>query len=558
MIHTIRIRNFITVEDIHIHFHEGMNVITGETGAGKSLIIKAISLALGERMDWELMTDERSTIELVMSIPEKGLELLRKYGIEPEGDTVIVRRIFDSKLRRSRTYMNDNLVVARTANELLSAFVEIQGQYDTYKLFDEDYHIELIDRFAKSKFFREDYQMSVIDRYANNEDILTLFKETYKLWKKKRNEYERALEEYERYRKELDILKYQLQELEQAQLRQGEEEELLERLEYLNRLERIEQAKQTLKHTLYEDESSVHAKISYLLRSLEDLNDIREFSEISSSLEDVLDRVSEIYHSLEGNENYDPQEIDSIQERLYFLNKLKRKYGRSIDELITYKKELEERIDYLESLPNNLSNLEKELERIEGRLKELAHELTLSRKRASKQFEKEVVSHLRTLGLSEARFKVKLEEVELSERGKDRIYFMFSSSKELPLKPLKKVASGGELSRLALSIKLIVAGKEEPSTLIFDEIDTGIGGETAMMVGRKLKELSRNYQLIVITHLPQIASFADAHFTVHRKHGSTTVRKVEGEERIREIARMLSGMVSEESLLNAKKLLSMV
>ncbi len=556
MILSLKVKNFLLVESASLEFSPGLNVLTGETGAGKSLLLRAISYALGERIDWDAFGEERATIELVLRIPEEQRQLVEEYGIDMEDDLLIIRRVIEGKKRRSRIYANDTLVVARTINEIARNIIEIQGQYDTYRLFDEDYHLELLDRFAKSRVFTDEYQTSIIDKFARNQDLMEEYRNLYRRWMELRRKLDQLVENEQKYIQELDYLRYQLEELEKANLREGEEEELSRKLEYLSRIEQI-RAVLDATRLLYEGENSPYDAISSVLRDMEELSSIDEFAQLYERLSAVRDELKDIALSLPEVEM--PEEnLDEIQERLFFLSRLKKKYGKSISELIEYMSDLRKKIEELESAPINREKLERELQETRKKLEELAEKISRRRREAARKFEEMVMEHLRDLALEEAIFRVNFVETDLSPWGKEKVNFLFSSSPKFPPRPLKKVASGGELSRLALAIKLIMAGEETPSVLIFDEIDTGIGGETAIKVGRKLKSLSDYYQLIVITHLPQIASFADRHFVVRKSGARTTIGMVEGQERVKEIARMLSGVVSKDSMRAARELLGEV
>ncbi len=553
MLLSLKVKNFFLVEFSTLEFSGGLNVITGETGAGKSLLLKAISYALGDRIDWEVFGDEKAVVEVVLRVPQEHREVIEDYGIELEGDLLIIRRIIDGRKKKSRIYANDSLVLARTVNEIARNIIEIQGQYDTYRLFDEDYHLELLDRYAKSRVFTDEYQTSVIDKFAGIEELLDEYRSLFRKWLDMKRKYEELLENEQKYIQELDYLRYQLEELEKAGLREGEEEELRRKLEYLTKIEQIRGAIHAVK-SLYEGENTPYDVIHSVLKELEEISDIEEFSTVYERLNALLEELKDIALSLPEVEI--PEEsLDEIQERLFFLNRLKKKYGKSVEELINYMDELRSRIEELESTPFNLERLKKQIEETESQLRDLAERISERRRQAAADFENAVMEHLKDLALEEAVFRVNFVETELSPWGKEKVSFLFSSSRKFPPRPLKKVASGGELSRLALAIKLIMAGQESPSVLIFDEIDTGIGGETAIKVGQKLKELSKYYQLIVITHLPQIASFADRHFVVRKSRSITSIDEVAGEERVREIARMLSGVVSDDSMRAARGLL---
>lgn len=555
MILSLKVKNFLILKQAYIEFDKGFNVLTGETGAGKSLLLKALSLALGDRIDWEIFSEEKSLIEVQALIPDEFLSIFENYGIELDGNLLTIRRVIEGDKRRSRIYANDNLVLSKTINEIMRNLIEIHGQYDTYKLFDEEYQIEVIDRYAKSRVFENDYQSSILDKYANNEDLIESYRKIYKDWIYLNNVYSEYKEKEEKYIQELEFLKYQLNELESANLKIDEEQELLRKLEYLRKIEEIREVKGLIKDAVFEGEENVISKLYFILRKLENLEDIQEFKELKEKIENAIYELKELkdYYRDDNLEEY--ESLDFIQERLFLLNRLKKKYSKSIEELISYKDELREKIKKMENLPFEIKNLEQKIKEVSDKLRNLADEISKRRKSASKSFRQEIIKTLKELSMPDADFLVKFEEIPLGYNGKDKIEFLFSANKNLPLRPLRKIASGGELSRFALSLKFTIAGKESPTTLIFDEIDAGIGGETALKVAEKLKELSKFYQIIVITHLPQIASKSNKHFLITKNDGIAQINELNEKEKVIEIARMLSGIVSDESLEHAKSLL---
>ncbi len=555
MLLSLKVKNFLLVKEAYLEFHKGFNVLTGETGAGKSLLLKALSLALGERVDWEIFSDQKSLIELQMYIPQDYVKIFENYGIELDDNILIIRRVIEGDKRRSRIYANDSLVVSRTVNEILRNLIEIHGQYETYKLFDENYQMEIIDRYAKSRVFDDEYQACIIDKYANNEDLVEEYRKVYKEWINLSEIVTQMQEKQERYLQELEFLKYQLNEIESANLSISEEEELIKKLEYLRKIEEIRQARALITDVLFQSEENIISKLYFLLRKIENLSHIDEFKNIYEKLENIIYEIKEIREFMKAPEIEEEENINAIQERLFFLNKLKKKYSKTIEELINYKQELIQKIQSMENLPYELEKLKSRLFEIERMLNSLADKISIRRKRASRKFRIEVINHLKELGMPDIEFLIEFEKTNLSYNGRDKIEFLFSSNKEFLPRPLKKVASGGELSRFALALKLIIAGKESPSTLIFDEIDAGIGGETALKVAEKLQELSKHYQILVITHLPQIASKSHKHFLITKKDNTTNIKEIQGEDRVMEIARMLSGIVSQESIEHAKLLL---
>ncbi|MEO0218262.1 MAG: AAA family ATPase, partial [candidate division WOR-3 bacterium] len=257
MLLSLKVKNFLLVKEAYLEFHKGFNVLTGETGAGKSLLLKAISLALGDRIDWEVFSNQKSIIELQLIVPDEYVNIFENYGIELDDNILIIRRIIEGDKRRSRIYANDNLVISKTINDILRNIIEIHGQYETYKLFDESYQMEVLDRYAKSRVFDSDYQTNIIDKYANNEDLIENYRKIYKEWLSLKNTISEIQEKQERYLQELEFLKYQLNEIESANLSVGEEEELLKKLDYLRKIEDIREAKLLLNEVLFESEDNV-------------------------------------------------------------------------------------------------------------------------------------------------------------------------------------------------------------------------------------------------------------------------------------------------------------
>ncbi len=523
MIEVLRIKNLAVVEEAELELRDGFVVLTGETGAGKSIIVgslKALASGKGEA-DAIRTGQDKAKIEAMIDGKVVSLEIGRK---------------------RSKALLEGEMVPLKKLAEFSRSKIDIFGQRDHYFLLNPENHLIFLDDYLRLSSLREEVRR----RWESYEKALRALKEA----EGKRRELER----------ERELLNFQVQEIEAAGLREGEEEELLALRELLLRKEKLKEALSYLGSEL-EAEGGAGERLWRVKSSLEELAKafpeflpyLQELETFLSSLSDVLRLVGEKMSFIEEEET----PLEKVEERLALIERLKRKYGESIEEILKFKEEAKEKLKRLEEA-FDLDKLRQEKERSWEEFMKAAEELSRLRREGKGKLEKEVLKRLKKLAMERARFEVVLREREPYALGLEEAEFYFSANPGEELRPLRKVASGGELSRIMLALKSLFA--EGGKTFVFDEIDAGIGGKTSLELGRMLRELSEKNQTIVVTHLPQVAVFAHQHFLVEKKvikgRTYTFVKELKGKERIKELARMLAGEASPAALRSAEELLS--
>jgi DNA repair protein RecN (Recombination protein N) len=557
MIEEIRIKNFGIFSEIYLTFSEGLNVITGETGAGKSMLIGSLQFLLGGRASTSMIKEGEKfcEVEALFKITKKELrEWFEERGISLDEDRILIKRILESD-GRSRVYIGGSISTVGTLREIGEELVEITGQGGAVELLKPQKHAEYLDAFCES--------------ISLHKELKQVVKEIREL-KKKYSELNTLEKERER---RIETLKFELKEIEDAKLKEGELEELMNRREMMKKGEKLAERVRSAYELLYEGEGSANEKIGTAKRLIQDLAGFEKIDNLIKGLESAESELKEVIRSLEEimrEIRYDPQEIERIEERITLIKRLMRKYGGSEKELIEYAKKISEELKTLESAGEKAKEIEKLLNEKCLRMCEIAEKLSERRKTGAEKLSKEVSRVLSELGMKGAKFVVHLEPLNdgiefngkwFSENGAEKVLFKFSSSPSGEPKPLHEVASGGELSRVLLAIKSITSYKEGIPSSIYDEIDTGVGGAVAEMIGLRLKLSSQTSQVICVTHLPQIAAYGDRHIVVRKeltKKGERVyVEILEGEERIDELARMLSGIEKPESARKlAKELIS--
>ena len=549
MLSLLRIRDFALIEELSIEFGEGLNILTGETGAGKSIIINALGLVLGEKACPEDVRSDtaRAVVEAVF---ETGRgELLIRREIAPSG--------------RGKCFANEKMVLRSRLKEIGEGLVDIHGQHTHQSLLHLANHLDLLDGLGKLMPLRQEADQTF-------EEYLHLKRELGNLE-----------EEFKERERKIDLLRFQIKEIEMAGLEIGEEERLLCERTLLRNAESLFHCSNEAYKVLDEDEPEV-VSVRTGLGSI--LNSLRRLSQIDSKTKPFLDSVEEVLVTLEDTSfelrnyrdgiEFSQESLFAVEERLDTLARIKRKYGGGIKEAFARLDSLKHELSRMEHSQERIDELAAEIEEVAGRLIKKSLLLSGKRKKVAKRLEKGVEEELAHLGMKNTHFKVDIREKEAGERvgeedlmvdskGCDEVEFLISPNPGERLKPLAKIASGGELSRIMLAMKGILAGVDEIPVLIFDEIDVGIGGATARVVGERLSSLSKSHQVICITHLPQIASLADIHFRVEKStiEGRTTtlIKSLNQEERIEEIARMFGGeKVSETSLKQAREMLKRI
>ena len=539
MLKSLHIQNYAIINDLSIDFERGFNVFTGETGAGKSIIIGALTLLLKGKADTSVISAkaDKAIIEGVFSIDDTMKNILDDNDIEYDDD-LIVKRVISAD-GRNTIRVNQSLVTLSFLNELFSDHIDIHSQKDSQYLLQKKNHRVLLDKFC------------------NFDELLKEYKEAYKKYQNSLNELD-ELENHTYNEKELDYLRYDLKELQDANLSLDEEEELEQNEKQYKSVEKYLSVLSGVLGLYNEDEGikeKLHALVKILVIDDDEIEEIRNTIEsLYYSLNDEIDKLSDIFDKFNSGDF----NIEYIEERLYLYSKLKRKHGLSTDGLLNLKNELEDKIALFDDRDRVVAKKKKEVDSLYNDTLNIANKLHDIRIEKAKILESSIISHSTDLMLNNVQFKIEIEEQRLNEFGEDNIEFMVSLNKNEDLKPLKNVASGGEISRLMLALKTVFASVSDTSFIIFDEIDTGVSGKVALAMGRKMKEISESIQVLSITHLAPVAACANNHYFIYKSDdensSSTKVRKLSYEDRINELASISSTELSENSLNAAEEL----
>ncbi|MBI4684071.1 MAG: DNA repair protein RecN [Nitrospirae bacterium] len=544
MLKELKIKNFAIIDDLTIRFKEGLNVLTGETGAGKSIIVDALGLALGERAQSDVIRTGREEASVEAFFEVSGHPLLEHMGILSD-DGVILRRNVSSA-GKSRAYINDTMVNLQSLSEIGRSLVDMHGQHEHQSLLSSDNQRMLLDLYGRLQ-----EEAAAVGILFN--EVQSLKKELDEL---KANVKERS--------HRLDLLKFQVNEIDAASLNIGEETALEEERVILSNLNKLNSLTETAYSTLYEAEGACVEKLSFVISRLREMSSIDPgVTETLSLLEQAMPMLEDASVSLRGyREKYDldPQRLDAIEERLENLKKLGKKYGDTIKAILEYRDKADKEVLILGQADERTDLLEGQIRGKEDMLIQQTNQLSEKRKKTAVELGRAVQKILRELALEKAEFIIDLKPSPLSSKGADTVEFLFSANPGEQPKALSRIASGGELSRVMLAIKNILADVDMIPVLIFDEVDAGIGGRTAESIGTKLKKLAKKHQVICITHLPQIASAADFHIMTEKiqkkDRAYVKIKELSAEERKAEIARMLSGKITDVSLRHAGELLS--
>jgi DNA repair protein RecN (Recombination protein N) len=554
MLRELHIRNVSVIRDITVEFGNGLNVITGETGAGKSIIINALSLVLGERLSGDIIRtgEDEAVIEALFDIqpdilPSEITDYLHDQSIDAS-EGLLMKRIISSR-GKNRVYINGSISQLQSLAALSRSLVDVHGQYEHQSLLSPANQLYMLDTFG-----------GLTDSRAV---IQSLYKKIIAL-----RESITGLENLERDRlQKIDLLQYQVNEIDAANLHPGEDDELEKELKILKGSVRLAELSTAAYEELYADDSSCLTRIAVILRHLQEISSIDDSaSEAASSIENALPLLEEAASFLRDYRDrieFSPERLDQVQERLDLISSLKRKYGPTIDEIKSFRDSAMAELRKLQESAETLGSLKDELDAVTAEYIEKATVLSGKRRKTAAAIEKRLIGTLADLAMQQAEFSILFRNENREDRfrsnGMDSIEFMISPNPGEEPRPLKKIASGGELSRIMLALKSILAGGDEIPVLIFDEIDSGIGGRTAETVGRKLRELSESHQIICITHLPQIAAYASHHIRIDKTvtDGRTEVRatNISRKQRAEEIARMLGGQISRASLRHAEEML---
>ncbi len=536
MINTLHIENIGIIDDLSIDLGQGFNVLTGETGAGKTLIIDSLQILAGGRFSKEMIrTGEPSSfVELSLYLPGRGLE----------EDTAIISR--ETNLSgKNICKINGRLATVSELREFMKNVINIHGQNDNQSILDKETHIEYVDRFAGDK-------------------LLNLYKEYEELYEK-RNEIKQELkrnygDEKEKQRK-VDLLKYQINEIEAAKLQPNEEEELNSKRKIILNSELIVE---NIKNADFNINETALEAVNTAVRSLEKISELDEkYNKVLENLQTVyyeLEESARDISSLNEDNNFDEEERNEIEERLDLIFSLKRKYGNSLEEILEYCDKIKKELYEIENLEEYNNKLKKELKELENKMHDLSKKMHNIRVDVAKKLDEKITAELVDLEMKSASFHVNIESVEeFNKNGLDKIEFLIATNVGDTFKPLVKIASGGEMSRIMLGIKKVLADVDNVPVLVFDEIDTGISGVAANKVAEKLKAISKNHQVLCITHLAPIAAKGDNNFYISKEiengKTKTKIKKLNKDDKIKEIARIATGEITEVSLKHAQHLM---
>lgn len=559
MLLQLQIENIAIIEKLAITLNDGFNVLTGETGAGKSIIIDSLNTLLGSRVSRELIRSgaDKATVQGVFSIEDNtGFnDFLESLGIEPQEDnTLLISRTFN-EAGKNFCRVNGTLATVAMLREIGQRIVDIHGQHDNQSLLRPETHIELLDLFAGEELTR------IKAEYRTKLDDYRSLKARLKALSGEGKERERLI----------DMLKYQIQEIEEAGLFKGEDTELEQQSKILSHAEEIISSFSRAYELIHGDDTDAQSAMDKLGEALDALYTIKdidpEYASICEALEEVHEKLGDISREVrivrDGTE-YDPMLHKQVEERISLIQGLKRKYGETIDDILLFCNNAREHLDEIERSEELISGIKKDIEDSEKTLHKLCERMNQLRGKAAVLLETGIKKELSDLEMPRSNFEVSViscPDEGFNENGTDKVEFLFSPNPGEPVKPLSKIASGGEMSRVMLAIKSILADIDAIPTLVFDEIDTGVSGKAASKVGEKLKSVARGHQVICITHHAQIACMADAHYLIHKEEQAgrtlTFVNQIEGQERENEITRLLSGEhVTENARALARELLN--
>ena len=552
MLRELRLNNLAIIKNLDLEFNEKFIALTGETGAGKSIILNGISLLIGERSHTDMIRngEENLFAEGIFELNENQKKRLNELGFEIEDDELIITRFFD-RSSKSKIMVNGKRQTLSRLKELMVNIIDLVGQHEHQFLLNNEYHLHLLDRFLndEGKELSRKIRENVSEIKKLNLKIKNIEDEKSKIAEKK------------------DVLEFQFNEINELDLKENEDNELEEEYRILFNAGKISEKLEETSQLLKEGEFSILTALGRAKRNLEQLSDLSEsYSELSEKIESVLYEIEEISYSVDnsiGDVEINDSKLEKIVERIDKINKLKRKYGSTITEILEFKNKIEKDLSLVNFENEELENLKIQKKELVDQYFQDSERLSKIRIKIAENLQNTVDIQLSDLNMENAKFKVEIiKKEEITAHGTDNAEFLITTNVGETFKPLAKIASGGEISRIMLALKSVFSEVDNISVLIFDEIDTGISGETVRRVAEKLRELSRNTQIICVTHSPQIAGKAQQQFFIKKEiennFTETKVRELNTEERIREIARIISGdNITEASVSHAKEIMGL-
>ncbi|EGQ2881944.1 TPA: DNA repair protein RecN [Staphylococcus pseudintermedius] len=552
MLQSLSIKQFAIIDTLDIQFSDGLTVLSGETGAGKSIIIDAIGQLIGMRASSEFVRhgEKKAIIEGIFDIDDAtdAIRQLETLGIDINEDFLIVKReIFSSG--KSICRINNQTVTLQDLRQVMQSLLDIHGQHETQSLLKQKYHVELLDRYADGEYIEE------LQQYA----------QSYEQHQEKIKELEALESADQALLQRLDLMKFQYDELKEAQLKEGEIEQLEIDIKRIQNSENLSLALNAAYVTLT-DEHAITDRLYTLSSELQNVNQI-----LPETFEKLKEEVDQFYYTLEDAKHqiyeeinqteFDEQYLNELESRMNLLNNLKRKYGKDISDLMIYQEKIADEINKIENYEESTSKLHEEIQQLSQQVQEDGEKLTKARRIIARQLRDRIVNEIQYLQMKDANLEISFKPYETPQKdGLERIEFLISPNKGEPLKSLNKIASGGELSRIMLALKSIFVRAHGQTAILFDEVDSGVSGQAAQKMAEKMKDIASVIQVICISHLPQVASMSDHHLYIskHEKDDrtTTTVRELTGDARIDEIARMISGAtVTELTRQNAKEMI---
>ncbi|NMD92198.1 DNA repair protein RecN [Staphylococcus epidermidis] len=552
MLQTLSIKQFAIIDELDINFSDGLTVMSGETGSGKSIIIDAIGQLIGMRAssDYVRHGEKKAIIEGIFDIDESkdAINILESLAIDVDEDFLLVKReIFSSG--KSICRINNQTVTLQDLRKVMQELLDIHGQHETQSLLKQKYHLQLLDDYADNQY----------------SDLLNQYQLSYNQYKNKRKELEELESADQALLQRLDLMKFQLEELTEASLKEGEVDQLESDIKRIQNSEKLNLALNNA-HQVLTDESAIPDRLYELSNYLQTINDIvpEKFVRLKEDIDQFYymleDAKHEIYDEMANNE-FDEQVLNEYESRMNLLNNLKRKYGKDITELIAYQSKLANEIDKIENYEQSTSQLREEIKTLYNEVIDIGKKLSQERRRVARELRDHIVSEIQNLQMKDANLEISFKPLdEPTIEGIEFVEFLISPNRGEPLKSLNKIASGGELSRIMLALKSIFVKSRGQTAILFDEVDSGVSGQAAQKMAEKMRDIAQYIQVICISHLPQVASMSDHHLLISKASNAdrttTQVKELKDENKIDEIARMISGAsVTELTRENAKEMI---
>lgn len=552
MLQTLSIKQFAIIDELDINFSDGLTVMSGETGSGKSIIIDAIGQLIGMRAssDYVRHGEKKAIIEGIFDIDESkdAINILESLAIDVDEDFLLVKReIFSSG--KSICRINNQTVTLQDLRKVMQELLDIHGQHETQSLLKQKYHLQLLDDYADNQY----------------SDLLNQYQLSYNQYKNKRKELEELESADQALLQRLDLMKFQLEELTEASLKEGEVDQLESDIKRIQNSEKLNLALNNA-HQVLTDESAIPDRLYELNNYLQTINDIvpEKFVRLKEDIDQFYymleDAKHEIYDEM-ANTEFDEQVLNEYESRMNLLNNLKRKYGKDITELIAYQSKLANEIDKIENYEQSTSQLREEIKTLYNEVIDIGKKLSQERRRVARELRDHIVSEIQNLQMKDANLEISFKPLdEPTIEGIEFVEFLISPNRGEPLKSLNKIASGGELSRIMLALKSIFVKSRGQTAILFDEVDSGVSGQAAQKMAEKMRDIAQYIQVICISHLPQVASMSDHHLLISKASNAdrttTQVKELKDENKIDEIARMISGAsVTELTRENAKEMI---